>query len=78
MFFMQKTLDYLLVMHKEEFWANQWNKTSQNHIAKEIFLGRTQRRNEEHSTWTQQHGSQTRLDMGELKAYICWKSCNDQ
>jgi hypothetical protein len=39
-----------------------------------MFLGRTRRTNKEHLTWTQQRGSQTRLDMSKPKAYTCCKS----
>ena len=71
-------LEYWFIMHKEEFYINKWNKTSENHILKEMFLGRTWRTNLEHSTSIQQHDNQTRLDMDKSKACACWKSCKDQ
>ena len=37
-------------MHKKGFWANKLNKTSQNHVAKAMFLGKTRRTNKEHLT----------------------------
>jgi hypothetical protein len=45
------------MMSCEDEDVNKWNKTTQNHIAKVTFLGRSWRTNEEHSKWTQQRDS---------------------
>ena len=68
------TLDYWLTMSCKDVDAKKGNETSQNHIVKVMFWGRTwwtRRTNEKHSTQTQQHGSWIRLDTIKRKTQTC-------